>query len=213
MSEPIFKANALKAVRGGKTLFSGLSFTLAAGERLFVKAPSGAGKTTLLRILGLLEPADDGRLLLHGKASGEWAPPLWRRKVLYVSQRAPNLDGTPAQSLQAISAFKVAHDIEAPSDPRSLAELWSLSPKKWEESWARLSGGERQRVLLALALSMQPDVLLLDEPTSALDHAVREKVWGELKTKTAIWISHDPTEQDAVGGRRLDLDPAGPQSN
>jgi putative ABC transport system ATP-binding protein len=205
MDEPILKANALKAERGGKVLFSGLSFVLQPGERLFVQAPSGAGKTTLLRMLALLEPLDDGRLFLQGKAAAEWSPTRWRRKVVYVSQRVPNLEGTPNETLAAISAFKVADGQKVPLDPHALAEEWDLPADKWDETWVRLSGGERQRALLALALCLKPDVLLLDEPTSALDHTVRDRVWSALQKKTAMWISHDPAEMEAVGGRALRL--------
>lgn len=53
-----------------------------------------------------------------------------------------------------------------PDDPVSLSEDWGLPPRIWHEEWSQASGGEAQRAMLAIAISLKPDILLLDEPTS-----------------------------------------------
>jgi putative ABC transport system ATP-binding protein len=205
MTDVLLEGRSLGASRGGRTLFSKLDLHLSAGQRLFVQGPSGSGKTTLLRMIALLEPLDQGELALKGEPMADWSPPQWRRQVLYVPQRAPNLDGNPADALASVRHFAANRHQEAAPDPIALAERWRLDPGKWQESWERLSGGERQRVLLAMALAQQPALLLLDEPTSALDHEARTLVWESLKEVTALWVTHDPSERDAVGGDVLSL--------
>ena len=53
-----------------------------------------------------------------------------------------------------------------PDDPVSLGETWGLPPRVWHEDWSQASGGEGQRAMLAIAICLKPDILLLDEPTS-----------------------------------------------
>lgn len=53
-----------------------------------------------------------------------------------------------------------------PDDPVSISEAWGLPPRIWHEEWSQASGGEAQRVMLAISVSLKPDILLLDEPTS-----------------------------------------------
>jgi len=74
--------------------------------------------------------------------------------------------------------FKQCHAFSArsglqPDDPVSLGETWGLPPRIWHEEWAQASGGEGQRAMLAIAISLKPDILLLDEPTSYVNHDTR----------------------------------------
>lgn len=57
-----------------------------------------------------------------------------------------------------------------PDDPVTISETWGLPPRVWHEEWSQASGGEGQRALLAIAVSLKPDILLLDEPTSYALH-------------------------------------------
>jgi ABC-type glutathione transport system ATPase component len=74
--------------------------------------------------------------------------------------------------------FKQCHAFSArsglqPDDPVSLGETWGLPPRIWHEEWAQASGGEGQRAMLAIAIALKPDILLLDEPTSYVNHGTR----------------------------------------
>ncbi|OGR11113.1 MAG: hypothetical protein A2341_21875 [Deltaproteobacteria bacterium RIFOXYB12_FULL_58_9] len=82
-----------------------------------------------------------------------------------------------------------------------------MAKENWQQPFAKLSGGEQQRLLLAMALSQEPDVLLLDEPTSALDAAVVDTVERTLRGCTAVWVTHDAEQARRVGTRVMELSP------
>ena len=185
----------------GRTLFEGLSFTVDRGEALVVRAPSGAGKTLLLRLLAWLDPPDAGGVTLTGKSPVEWGVPLWRSRVTYVAQRPPKLTGTAADWLADVADLASQRQRGA-SDAREHALAWGLPAGAWEQPFSELSGGEQQRVAMAIALSREPDVLLLDEPTSALDLDVAERVEASLRGRTLVWVTHQSTR---IGGRVLEL--------
>jgi ABC-type iron transport system FetAB ATPase subunit len=191
---------------GERTLFRDLSLSLDAGETVVIRAPSGAGKTLLLRSLAWLDPPAAGRLTLDGRTPVEWGAPEWRARVTYVAQRPPKLTGTAAEWLAAVAEIK-SQCARSASDPRAHTEEWGLAPGVWEQPFGELSGGEQQRVALAVALSRQPQVLLLDEPTSALDLDVARRVEATLAGRAKIWVTHDAAQTERIGGRVMELAP------
>jgi len=80
-----------------------------------------------------------------------------------------------------------------------------LQPSAFDQPFRELSGGELQRVYMAMAVSSQPDVLLLDEPTSALDRKTQESIEQSLKGKTCLWATHDPAQVDRVSDSQIEL--------
>ena len=70
------------------------------------------------------------------------------------------------QFFEHCRSFSSRSSRNPPDDPVTLAEEWGLPPRIWHEDWSQASGGEAQRALLAIAVCLKPDVLLLDEPTS-----------------------------------------------
>lgn len=80
--------------------------------------------------------------------------------------------GTPMEFFKQCHAFSARSGLQ-PDDPVSLGETWGLPPRIWHEEWAQASGGEGQRAMLAIAISLKPDILLLDEPTSYVNHDTR----------------------------------------
>jgi iron complex transport system ATP-binding protein len=196
------------AYRGGKTLFSGLSLTLAAGEVLCVLGPNGVGKSTLLRCLAGLERLSAGTVQV---SNGTAAP--------------GGTTGFVPQSDQPVFAFDVRTVVEmgrAPHlswtsmpGPRDAAIVESamarlgithLSARLYPE----LSGGERQLVMIARALAQQPALLILDEPTSHLDFAnqadVLDLVRGLADEGLAVLMTtHDPDHAFLVSDQVLVL--------
>jgi len=175
---------------------------VAGGDVLVVRGPSGCGKTCLLRLLAWLDAPDEGRVTLGERGPADIGAPWWRRRVAYVPQTPPALQGTPAEFLARVGTFRTGN---ARRDPVGIAEGWGLPPSTWDQPWSRLSGGERQRALLALGLCGDPEVLLLDEPTSALDDEATAAVEATLSGRTAVWVTHDAAQADRVATNVLEL--------
>lgn len=208
-----------------------VTLTLAKGQIVFVVGKSGAGKSVFLRSIAGLEATGEGDLerrgvcVFAGKDPFQWGLPNWRARVSYVSQNRPNVTGTPRDLHTAAAALaaqrtrrrppqKETHTRASRSDPSaSTSTSTSLdnvagrlgldAPSCLDRAWSSLSGGEAHRALLAVHLAVQPDVLLLDEPTAACDAAAAELVEAELARCGAgiLWVSHDPTQPQRVGGR------------
>jgi heme exporter protein A len=154
-------ASDLACVRGGRQVFSGLGFTVTAGEALVVLGPNGAGKSSLLRLAaGLLRPAA-GALTLEGGDTeltiGEQAHYVGHQDAL-----------KPALTVAENLAFWVgvlegeAAAVESALDAVGLAGIAGLPA-------AYLSAGQRRRLSIARLLAVKRPLWLLDEPTTALD--------------------------------------------
>ncbi|MFL5896224.1 MAG: ATP-binding cassette domain-containing protein, partial [Thermoleophilaceae bacterium] len=141
--------------------------------------PSGSGKSTLLRLLNRLADPDEGVVRMDGDdVRGLDVLELRRRAVLVPQLPAP-LPGTVAANV-AFGPSLVGREVDA----TRMLELAGLDGSYADREASRLSVGEQQRVMLARALALDPEVLLLDEPTSALDESARdeiERTLGELR--------------------------------
>lgn len=143
-------------------------------------APSGAGKTSLLRALALLHPLRGGRIVLDGTAVRGWGhrvPAAVRRRIGYVAQD-PRAAVDPRWSIRQIVAEPIALGSRTPWAARTaderVVELLArvgLPPDLAGRRPDEVSGGQLQRVVVARALALDPDYLLLDEPTSMVDAA------------------------------------------
>jgi ABC-type iron transport system FetAB ATPase subunit len=145
-------------------------------------------------------------VILDGRTPETWGVPVFRSRVTYVAQRPPQLAGTAAAWLAAVSELTAQRGRQT-SDARIHGEAWGLPASAWDQPFSELSGGEQQRVAMAIALSREPDVLLLDEPTSALDLEVAKRVESSLRGRTLLWVTHDDPQTERVGGRVLELVP------
>lgn len=146
-----------------------ISFSIEKGELAIILGPSGSGKTTVLNIMGGMDTADEGRLMVDGKDIAQY-----NRKQLIQYRRSEmgfvfqfynliqNLTAKENVELaaQTCSDFIPAEEILAQV---GLAERVGNFP-------SQLSGGEQQRVAIARALAKKPKLLLCDEPTGALDY-------------------------------------------
>jgi heme exporter protein A len=156
-----FSVADLTCRRGGRELFSGLSFSLAAGEALMVTGRNGSGKSSLLRLIAGLLHADGGQISLKGgntEASiGEQAHYLGHQDAL-----KPSL--TVQENLRFWSAYlgPAENPPERALERLGLGELADLPA-------AYLSAGQRRRLSLARLITVHRPLWLLDEPASPLD--------------------------------------------
>ena len=172
---------------------------LEAGECVAVTGASGAGKSLFLRLIADLDPGD-GEVLLNGRERRSWAPPAWRRQVLYNAAEP------------GWWAARVREHFPGPSlaRAREMAPLLDLRLSLLDAPVLQLSTGERQRMALIRALAVEPPVLLLDEPTGALDQdstaLVEEMLAERLAGGTAIlMVTHNPDQARRVGSRHAQM--------
>ena len=153
-------------------LFRDFNLELNAGEAVTVLGPSGSGKTTLLRMIAGLERPDEGKIMFDGQDLFELSPEERRafrlRHIGFADQYARMLPQFTALENVQIPAAGEGKDYSARA--KELLTEFGLG-KRLEHFPSELSGGELQRVVLARALILEPEFLLLDEPTSALDAA------------------------------------------
>ncbi|KAI8854106.1 P-loop containing nucleoside triphosphate hydrolase protein [Chytridium lagenaria] len=179
-----------KTLVDGRKLFSDVEFSFQIDQTqptvMVIRGPSGCGKSTLLRCIAQLIPYDDGIVTLDGRSPMDYGIPLWRTHIHYVPQLPP------------FASQKTWVHKRKQREPVAIAETWSLSRDSWDKPWNQLSGGEIQRIALAIAVSKEPDVLLLDEPTSALDPATALLVEQTLCLMNCIWITHSPEQERRI---------------
>ena len=174
----------------------GISFEIAEGEFAVVVGASGAGKTTVLNILGGMDSASGGEIIVHGKDvscyTGKQLIEYRRFDIGFVFQFY-NL----VQNLTAKENVELAAQIcKDPMDSEAALESVGLLDRK-DNFPAQLSGGEQQRVSIARALAKRPGLLLCDEPTGALDYNTGRQILKLLQETcrkekmTVVLITHN----------------------
>ena len=174
----------------------GINFTIEKGEFAIIVGPSGAGKTTVLNILGGMDTADEGQVLVDGNDIVQYTPKQligYRRHDIGFVFQFYNL----VQNLTALENVELASEIcRDPLDPAATLESVGLG-ERLNNFPAQLSGGEQQRVSIARALAKNPKLLLCDEPTGALDYKTGKQVLALLQRtcretgRTVIVITHN----------------------
>ena len=212
---PLLELRDLSITAAGAPLHSQISLSLLPGELVAVTGPSGAGKTTLLRtVCGLQDPAA-GAVLLEGRDADAWGWPLFRRKVVLVSQKPAFFALTVEDNLRRPFLYKSAPQTPFPAEAaRQLLEELGVGTGCWEQDAQTLSVGQQQRVSLIRALLLEPLALCLDEPTSALDpdsslrvQALISRLAAE-RGLAALIVTHNPQQAEQWCTRRLALPPA-----
>jgi ABC-2 type transport system ATP-binding protein len=187
------EARGLRKRFGRVEALRGLSFDVAAGQRVAIVGPNGSGKSTLNRVLlGLL--AYEGEVRIEGRdAFAERA--AIAQGIAYVPQVAPALAVPVGEWSAAVSRLRgLPQDAVARTAERLGLPLGELAGRPIRA----LSGGTRQKLLVALALAAEPRLLILDEPTGSLDPESRARVLtlvDELPRETTVLLcSHRLTE-------------------
>jgi iron complex transport system ATP-binding protein len=198
---------------GERELVAELDWTVEAGQCWCVIGRNGAGKSTLLRTLAGLRTPDHGKVLMGGRALGDWHLPELARERAYLAQGRNDAFGYRAIDtvLAARHPYQDDRYWDAETDYRiAHAALRALDVGHLAERDVRtLSGGERQRVAIAAVLSQETPLLLLDEPASALDLAHQVGVMELLarlcrsEGKTVVLVSHDLNLSHSVSTHAL----------
>lgn len=195
VAKDIFKRyDALEVLRG-------VSLSVGEGEVVSIVGASGAGKTTLLQILGTLDRADSGSLLIDGVevlSLGERATAeLRNQKIGFVFQQHQLLPEFTALENVCVPALIGGKSFaEAKGRGLELLRLLGLEERQSHKP-SQLSGGECQRVAVARALMNEPKVIFADEPSGSLDTKNKEelhKLFFDLRAKlgqTFVIVTHD----------------------
>jgi putative ABC transport system ATP-binding protein len=166
--------------------------------------PSGSGKSTLLRLLNRLADPDAGTVRFHGADVRELDPLELRQRVGLVPQLPAPVPGSVSDNVLFGPRL---HGREV--DPEGPVRLAGLDPSFLDRDASRLSVGEQQRVMLARALALEPEVLLLDEPTASLDAAATAAVEDALRNLgdvSLVLVTHDAQQADRLTERTIRLD-------
>ena len=191
-------------------VLKGIDLSIEKGEFCVLLGPSGSGKSTLLNIIGGIDRADSGQIIIEDELMEKMTAKRlsqYRRKHLgYVFQMynlIPNL--TVRENIE-VGAYLSDHalDVDELLDTLGLSAHQKKLPNQ-------LSGGQQQRVAIARALALHPDILCFDEPTSALDPELTGEVLKVLRDladrkTTMIIVTHEMHFARDVADRILFMD-------
>ena len=191
--------NVCKDYKMGEVIIHALSnanLSIEKGELVVIVGPSGAGKTTALNILGGMDNATSGRVIVDNKEISRLKNRdliKYRREDIGFVFQFYNL----VQNLTAIENVELATQICKDSlDPEEVLEKVGLKDRK-KNFPSQLSGGEQQRVAIARAIAKNPKLLLCDEPTGALDYKTGKQILKLLQDTarkekmTVLIITHN----------------------
>lgn len=191
--QPVIKVTNLSYSYDSIPSLDHISFTVDKGDFLGIIGPNGAGKTTLFQcMLGIVNDFS-GEINLFGFDIKQVKKMLQR--VGYVPQKKSVEQAFPATVREIVSLGMMGKKISKDSIDNAIefVELGAYRNKRIGE----LSEGQQQRVIIAKALVMQPELLILDEPTTGIDSTAQQKFY-DLLTKlnkdkgiTIVWSSHD----------------------
>lgn len=205
MSTPIRLENVKKNYKLGQVLvpaLKGINLTIDAGEFTVVAGPSGSGKTTILNLIGCVDTASEGRVIVAGQETGKLNEKQLTRLRLHTI-------GFIFQSFNLIPVLNVVDNVEFPlllqdsMDTKARrARVMEFIDRVGLTKFAHhrpgeLSGGQRQRVAIARALVTKPQIVLADEPTANLDSVTGQSIIDLMKEinksekTTFLFSTHD----------------------
>lgn len=175
----------------GITALREINLDVKKGEILTIIGHNGSGKTTLLRLMALLDNPASGEIIYNGNKVDKSNAAEYRKEVTMVFQKPVLFNTTVFENiayglkLRNKKDYYITENFENVMDSVLLTGYGHRMAKK-------LSGGEQQRVILARALALKPELLLLDEPTANLDPTsamIVEKIVKKLRGKTTVVVA------------------------
>lgn len=187
---------------GKERVLQDITFRVGRGQFAAIMGPNGSGKSTLVKILiGLLRPTA-GRVEVLGMDPSE-DPMGVQRAVGYMPQRDSISKNLPVKVSEVVLLGRMSRkgplSVKTPGDIREARKALEYVgvPELWNRPFSALSGGQQQKVLLARALAVDPQILILDEPFSAMDVPSQDsivEILNDLKRErgmTIITVVHD----------------------
>ncbi len=194
--------NLVKVYGRGETAvraLDGISLAVDKGEFLAVVGTSGSGKSTLLHMLGGLDKADSGEVIVGGSSLSEMSSDqltIFRRRNIGFIFQSYNL--VPNMNVEENILLPVGLDGKKADKEYLNQVIGTLGIEgKLHSMPGQLSGGQQQRVAIARALAAKPSIILADEPTGNLDSKTSQDVLGLLKVtgqrfaQTMVMITHN----------------------
>jgi lipoprotein-releasing system ATP-binding protein len=186
---------------GSLDVLKGVDLDIKKGEIVSIIGKSGAGKTTLLQIIGTLDKADSGQVVINGidvsKLNDKELAEFRNKHIGFIFQFHQLLPEFNALENVMIPAM-IGHKNWQEAEVRAKQLLIDLGlGERLTHKPSELSGGEKQRVAAARALMMSPDVILADEPSGSLDEENKRELHKLLKqmqkqyNQTIIIVTHD----------------------
>ena len=218
MSSAVSLRGVIKHYRRGREsveVLHGLNLEIPEGEFVSLMGPSGSGKTTILNLVGGLDHADAGEIIVGGEhleSLSGGALAKWRSRHI----------GFVFQFYNLMPMLSAAGNVELPLLLTNLSkserqrrvdvalEIVGLKDRAAHKP-GEMSGGQQQRVGIARAIVADPTILLCDEPTGDLDRATADEILGLLQQlnrqhkKTIVMVTHDPKAADHAS-RQLEMD-------
>ena len=194
----LLELNNVSKIYGELHALDKVSLKVEKGEWVAIMGPSGSGKSTMMNIIGALDKASSGEVLLDGtdieKLSPKALTDIRRDKIGLIFQQFHLVSYLTAVENVMLSQYY--HSIPDEKEAMEALERVGLSDRA-KHYPSQLSGGEQQRVCVARALINYPEIILADEPTGNLDEA-NEEIVVELFRKlheegtTMIVVTHNP---------------------
>ena len=224
MSEALLKFENVAKSYGDFQVFSGITLDVHEKEVVSIIGSSGSGKTTLLRCINLLEPFQEGKIILDGEEIGYHEVNGKRKRYserIIARQRA--MTGMVFQQFNLFPHMTAKKNVmlgltdtlhKSKTEAEAIAEKWLTAvglADKMNHYPHELSGGQQQRVAIARAVAMNPKILLFDEATSALDPELVGEVLNVIRNlakegATMILVTHEMRFAYEVSDRVIFMD-------
>ena len=192
---PIISVNNISISYEENEVIKNLSFQVEKGDKVVITGESGRGKSTILNtLLGFIKISSGDIFLFDDKLSAENISKI-RSKIAWLPQETALHFDSVHDIIYSLFSLKINKQ-NAPSNTevnRILNNL-NISPNLLNKEMDEISGGQKQRILLAGALLLKKDLLIIDEPTSDLDEKNKKQITDFIlsqKDLTVIAVSHD----------------------